>query len=741
MLGAAVDPPTFEPSAFEHDLQTKPRRRWIGWRLRLLVVAALVGCLALFGLIRMLASLDHVPATWVHAPPDEVVLQASTEPALQPQVGAALTGISSVGRAIVPVSYALLTKSSRWIADDDARAAHERRIAAIDRVFDADRVTLHFADGSGVSLAPRPLGYAGLPVLFWLMSALALLLYLVGAIVLLARPELRNVLFATMALCQATSLLWLGVDAVDALGSAPHLPADGLPWRLGLDLITAAATVHVFALHPKTLAHHTRIGTVAWGVAALITVLALSGGLRNSWWWGESSLLLFGAAALALLSVSYRQEPNPFAAVMRRFGFVALGTKLLVSVAVAMSGWDAAVPYGVAATAAIVWTVFYASLLLLVPYQSRARQVLREFAMLAGLSTIATALYLFFISAFSLGQFTSLTLAVLLALAAYAAARQWVFNQMLGSTLVTTERTFEHLYRVAREVQQHPDRYPELLAQLMRDLFDPIELLSVERAGTTARVAADGAALIVPVIGPGATPTAVARRSIVVRFANRGRHMFTVDDARLTDRVTEQLRRAVAYDEAVERGRTEERLRIAQDLHDDIGARLLTLMYKAQSEEIEDYVRHTLKDLKTLTRGLAAGEHRLSHAAAEWKADIQQRLQAAHVELDWSFRIDHDTTLGVVQWSALTRVLRELISNAIYHAQATRVEVRAQLDRGSFLLSVADDGIGRAPQSWSPGLGLGGVRKRLRLLGGTVQWRENDGHGIVCEVHVPSLAA
>jgi signal transduction histidine kinase len=215
--------------------------------------------------------------------------------------------------------------------------------------------------------------------------------------------------------------------------------------------------------------------------------------------------------------------------------------------------------------------------------------------------------------------------------------------------------------------------------------------------------------------------------------------MFTRDDARLTDRVLEQLVRAVAFDRAVEQGRNEERARIAQDLHDDIGARLLTLMYKAQSPEMEDYVRHTLQDLKTLTRGLAASSHLLSHASAEWKADITQRLEAAHCELDWSFDFDRDVNLTVVQWSALTRMLRELINNVIVHASATRVDVSGHFERGRFTLKVSDDGAGRKPENWAHGLGLGGIRKRVKLLGGEVRWRENSPHGIACEIRVPEL--
>ena len=277
----------------------------------------------------------------------------------------------------------------------------------------------------------------------------------------------------------------------------------------------------------------------------------------------------------------------------------------------------------------------------------------------------------------------------------------------------------------------------------MRELFDPLEVQAVDRVPVRARLLGGGSALVVPMRhsddagGIAAAPS----RALVLRHAQRGQRLFTVEDARLADRVVDQLRRAVAYDAAVERGRFEERQRIAQDLHDDIGARLLTLMYQAQTREMEDYIRHTLLDLKTLTRGLAAAEHRLSHAAGEWKADLTQRLHDAQATLDWVFHVDHDRRLTVVQWSALTRVLRELVSNALYHGHATHVEVNFRLDGPLLRLQVADDGEGRSPEAWAHGLGLGGVRKRVKLLGGEVAWGENQPRGIVCTVRVPDFPA
>jgi signal transduction histidine kinase len=495
--------------------------------------------------------------------------------------------------------------------------------------------------------------------------------------------------------------------------------------------------VHAFALHPRRLARAGLIGAATWTAAALTLAGLQLAPPTQLWWWAQGACVALAAAALLVINRSNRLEPNPYALVMWRFAGIAVATLILATAAVAIAASDPAADAGVAAGAAAAWYLFLASLLLLTPFLARSRQLLREFALLAGISTVATSLDLLFVAIFSLGPFTSLAVAVFISLGLYAGTRQWLMNHLLGSTVLTTERTFDQLYRAARAVQAKPRDYPQLLAKLLRELFEPLEVLRVDRVPARARVVGGGSAMVVPLRNTDQEgEQAVA---LALRFAQRGQRLFTRDDARLADRVVDQLRRAVAYDQAVEHGRVEERLRIAQDLHDDIGARLLTLMYQAQTPEMEDYIRHTLQDLKTLTRGLAASEHRLSHAAAEWKADLTQRLTVAQVELIWCFAQDRELRLSVVQWSALTRVLRELVTNALYHGHATRIEVAFDLEGSRLTLEVADDGGGRSPQTWSHGLGMGGVRKRVKLLGGEVHWRENRPQGIVCEVHVPDF--
>ena len=713
--------------------------RWMGWRLRLLVLCALLGCLAVFALTRTLAAAPHLAASWRATAQGQVELSNSTDPVLALHRGQALVSMRGGALPAFQVDALALQRSPRWIVEDSER---ERQRQMHEQLFDAQSqaaVTLGFSDGRAVTVVPEPRGVSGLPVIFWMLAAFALALYLVSCVVVLAQPSSRNVVYALMGLCQSANLLFIAVESTIELGlRAPFLELD-MPARMAFDLVTAAAMVNAVCLHPRRLPGSGWIALAGWAAVPLLIGLFAAGLLPHAWWWTQGGVMALGALAIGLLSWSYQIEPHPFAIVLRRFGTVTLATWVLLTLALGASSRLSGMPHNIADIGSMVWYVFLSSLLLLTPFLARSQTFMREFSLLAAISTVATSLDLLFVAVFSLGQFASLTLSLFLSLAVYAGARQWILNHLLGSSMLTTERMFEQLYRIAREVEAHPERTPTLLSQLLADLFEPLEVSVVERSSRRTRVTSDGSSMLVPVPVLSDDPLAL-HGSVMIRFAHRGRRLFTSEDARLTDRIVEQLRRAVRFDKAVEQGRSEERLRLAQDLHDDIGARLLTLMYKAQSPEMEEYLRHTLQDLKTLTRGLAASNHRLSHAAGEWKADLTQRLTAAHIELKWTFVFDEDITLTVVHWSALTRVLRELVSNVIAHAKAQQIEIHFSLDKDRIDLTITDNGLGREPRNWSHGLGLGGVRKRVKQLGGEVEWREVRPHGISCRVVIRELS-
>jgi signal transduction histidine kinase len=719
----------------------------MGWRRLLLLPLALLASLAVVLLARALAQAPDVDGHWHLDSSGHLQLQSSEQPALKAAVGRSLDAVVAPGLAPVPVDGRRAFESSRWVANDDERFAVVRQQRLLAHALAADMpVRLTFTDGSSVTATPRPRGYAALGVTFWLLCGLGLGLQLVGAVVVLVRPDARNCLYAVMAQAQALQLMLAAADAVSGLGYLSLLSGHEATMRMVLDVVTCAALLQATLLYPTPLPHRHASSLLTWGVAVAFGAAVLRGRLDEAWWWTQALSLGTGLVVIVLLGWSYRITPHPFATVMRRLSIVTVTSLALVTIVAALNDRIPGEVQALVSAVPVIWTVFFASLLLMSPFIARSQHMMREFAMLAGVSTLATSVDLLFVAVFSFNQFASLTTSLFVALGVYAASRQWLLDQMIGARAVTTERLFEHLLRIARKVEEQPERAADWQLELFNAVFQPLVATHEPGHATSTRWVDGGASLMVPLATEAGFAPAAALdddappaepRLIVLRFAERGKRLFTAEDARLADRIVEQLRRAVAHDRALEQGRSEERGRIAQDLHDDIGARLLTLMYKAPNKEMEDYVRHTLQDLKTLTRGLAATQHLLSHSAGEWKADIAQRLAPTGCALEWSFTQDADVHLNVVQWSGLTRILRELVSNVIAHAHASQATIHGEYRAGVLRLSVADDGVGGTPQQWSTGLGLGGIRKRVRMLGGQIAWRPNEPRGVRCEVSVP----
>lgn len=713
-------------------------RAWVGWRWRFLALLALIGCVALLALIRAAVTTPQVRGEFLLSNASQLQLRSGARPQDPP---VPVRGIVWQGQQIA-INGPILG-SDRWIPDAELRGLHQAQQATLNEALSRDKTTWLLdgepAGGQTVDLPTAPRGVFGLPWSFWPLLALSLLLYLAAVVVALARPIERNAIYAAMAVAQSVNVALIAVSSFHSIGGTLISPVLAYQLRCAMDVLTAAALVHASAIHPyRQEAAHAR-AAAAWIWAALMCAWLFIDPLApHGWWWVQLTTLGGGLWATWHWRQAAVRLMHPLGTMMFRFALCGSVIYLVTTVLAAVSSDLSHPAHQAAEVGSTVWVVFFGLMLVLLPTMARTHHLMREFALIAAVSTLATAVDLLFVATLSISNFTSLALALFLALALYAGLRQWLLGRVLTQERFTAERTFEAVFHVAREVQQRPAELAPQFAALMTQLFDPLQQKPVGKSLTASVVADDGSSLWVPLplMGRVHDPDA---QTLKLTFAARGKRLFVADDARLADRVREQLLRAVAFDQAVEQGRTEERSRIAQDLHDDIGARLLTLMYKANDPETEDYVRHTLKDLKTLTRGLAAANHFLSHACAEWKADAGQRLMSADCELAWSFVWDDDVPLTVVQWSALTRVLRELVSNAIAHAKASMVEVEGSLERGALHLRVADNGSGHSPELWAHGLGLGGIRKRVHQLGGRAQWRVREGGGIVCEVVVPQL--
>jgi signal transduction histidine kinase len=712
----------------------------IRWRQRLLALASLVACATVFLLAHALASHPVLPGQWRADQLGYLDLGGGETQGLARHVGHAVIGLQAASGEIIRPDAHVLLGPSRWTPDATQRAAQAELRARIDAAAAAGPVRLIFDDGSSATVTAAPRGWRGLGPWFWVLAVLAVVPFLIGFVVLAVKSHVRNVLYAVMTTAQSIGLLCIGVELVTTLGSPLPGYAHLGSLRMALDLVTAGAIFHAASVHPRTLPAAPAWIVAGWAAALAPVVAGVLGGghLAEPWWWSHGTVVALGIGAVGLFVGSYRLERHPASLMLARFGAGAAGAVLVLTLTLAGLDLSAADGFHVATIGSVVCAVLMAVVLVMVPFLARRQYVLREFAMLAGVGAGAACMDMAFVALFSISPFASLTLSLILAVALYAGLRQWLLSHVAARRLRTTGRLFEQLYIIAREVEREPQRAGPLLSRLLQQTFEPLEAYRTDRPVPASRVSGDGAMLLVP--EPALVDGHVGG-TLVMRYAERGKRLFNGDDARLTDQLVEQLRRALAFDRAVEQGRAEERARIAQDLHDDIGARLLTLMYKAPSQEMEDYIRHTLQDLKTLTRGLAASRQRLGEAAAEWKRDIGQRLNAAGCELDWHVALDEDPVLSAVEWSALTRILRELVNNILVHSGATRVEVDLRLHERVLTLQVADDGGGRAPEAWSHGLGLGGIRKRVKLLGGQARWEERPQGGIVCRISLPAPAS
>ena len=183
-----------------------------------------------------------------------------------------------------------------------------------------------------------------------------------------------------------------------------------------------------------------------------------------------------------------------------------------------------------------------------------------------------------------------------------------------------------------------------------------------------------------------------------------------------------EARLRVVEAESREQAASQERERIYSDLHDDLGAKLLSLVYRAESPVQADLARAILQDLRDVVTRSRGTPGSLGDVLADIRGEAMQRLAAVGIGLRWDEADDlPDPLLDTGHALHLHRIVREAISNTIRHAQARHLRVRVRASGGELLLELTDDGSG-VPAAVLAGSGMRNMRTRAGELDGRIDW-------------------
>jgi signal transduction histidine kinase len=246
------------------------------------------------------------------------------------------------------------------------------------------------------------------------------------------------------------------------------------------------------------------------------------------------------------------------------------------------------------------------------------------------------------------------------------------------------------------------------------------------------------------------------------QLAKRERESRKRSEALLVE-LGEAHRRLQDYaDQASQLATTQERNRIAREIHDSLG-HYLTII----NVQLETAQAFRSRDAERADRAVGEAKRLASEALADVRRSVaalrpsalenlsvRQAIEQqvadfrAHSGLAVELAIEGDEArCSQAAGLALYRAVQEGLTNIRKHADATHVAVRLNFGPATAELTIADDGRGlpadlaAGPRPDGGGFGLAGIRERMALLGGTLDVRPGQRSGTELRATLPCSGA
>jgi signal transduction histidine kinase len=217
--------------------------------------------------------------------------------------------------------------------------------------------------------------------------------------------------------------------------------------------------------------------------------------------------------------------------------------------------------------------------------------------------------------------------------------------------------------------------------------------------------------------------------ALELEFAEGGSRLFVKRDLDLAGTLSVLFEKLYDVRDSFIAGQTQERDRIRRDLHDQIGHKLLSLIYAAGDDKSRSLAQETMAQLSELIQAMKQEPIQLDDLATRVHGVCEDICSNAQLKLDWKneFLSGSFEKISSDQFLNILNILRELLSNTIKHAGASCVLVSLEQVNNSLVLGYSDDGIGFDQKKVRPGNGLFNLQSRAAELNAKMEWDTSGG--------------
>ncbi len=194
-----------------------------------------------------------------------------------------------------------------------------------------------------------------------------------------------------------------------------------------------------------------------------------------------------------------------------------------------------------------------------------------------------------------------------------------------------------------------------------------------------------------------------------------------------------------------------ERKRIAQDLHDEVGAMLSVVKLnigRIEKKSKESVAKELAAETKTYLDEVITQVRRISRALLPPSLDKLGLYSALGELANW---VNKSEQLKIQCWKsgeqfrfeskkelALFRIVQELLNNAIKHSGAVLININARFSPNqNLMISVTDNGKGfNFEEKMNTGLGLKNLESRTQIIGARFKMKSKPGKGTTAIIYL-----